>query len=136
MSDKFAVIPSVPPPGWERETPKYRVGFAVRPSPNSRFKNEPPFSSCSDTDVWQYAERVHDQGEIIETRLWPHASFAPLNYSAKKVLDFFKARLKSRLPRSPWHGDRIRLDDGLTGSAIVPTVVKPTPFDTRPQSAA
>ena len=105
MSDQFALILSNLPPDWQHETPKYRVGFAVRPSPNSRFKNEPPFSSCSDTDVWQYAERVHARGEIIETRLWPHASFAPLNYSAKKVLAFFNASPKSRLPLSPWHAE-------------------------------
>lgn len=39
----------------------------------------------------------------------------PLNYGAGKVLDFFNSRQKSRLPRSPWRGDRIVLDDGLTG---------------------
>jgi hypothetical protein len=105
---------SAPPPGWEREVPRYRVTRDIHPSPNSRHRFEPPFASLSDSSVWQYAERDYKAGEI-ETRDWPHPSFRPLNYSAGKVLDFFNTRQKSRLPRSPWAGDRIRLDDGLTG---------------------
>jgi hypothetical protein len=50
-------------------------------------------------------------GEIVEAREWPHPSFHPLNYSAAKVLDLFNTRMKSRLQRSPWRGDRLRLDD-------------------------
>jgi len=50
-------------------------------------------------------------GEIVEAREWPHPSFHPLNYSAAKVLDFFNTRMKSRLQRSPWRGDRLHLND-------------------------
>jgi hypothetical protein len=106
---------ALPPPGWEREVPRYRVTRDIHPSPNSRHRFEPPFASLSDSNVWQNAERDYKAGEEIETRDWPHPSFRPLNYSAGKVLDFFNTRQKSRLPRSPWIGDRIRLDDGLTG---------------------
>ena len=72
-------------------------------------------------------------GEVIETREWPHASFRPLNYGAKKVLDFFNLQMKSRLPRSPWYGDRLRLDNGLSDTTI-PSVTPPQlqPMDLRP----
>jgi len=105
----------MPPPGWERETPKYRATRDIHPSPNSRHHLEPPFASLSDSDVWQYATRPIEAREEIESKGWPHPSFMPLNYGAGKVLDFFNSRQKSRLPRSPWRGDRIVLDDGLTG---------------------
>jgi hypothetical protein len=29
----------------------------------------------SDSDVWQYSERVMTAGEVIGTREWPHPSF-------------------------------------------------------------
>jgi hypothetical protein len=103
------------PPGWEREIPKYRVARGLQPAPKARFRFEPPFSTISDSDVWQYGAQPVKAGEEIETREWPHPSFRPLNFSAGRVLDFFNSRMKSRLPRSPWAGDRIRLDDGLTG---------------------
>jgi hypothetical protein len=106
---------SAPPPGWERETPKWRASRAVYPSPNSRHKLESPFASLSDPDVHQFATRPINAGEEFSSREWPHPSFIPLNYSARKVLDFFTTRQKSRLGRSPWQGDRIVLDDGLTG---------------------
>ena len=96
----------------------------LRPSPNSRHRFEPPFETIFDPDVWQYCEKPLKAGEIIETREWPHSSFHPLNYGAGKVLDFFNNRTKSRLPRSPWYDDRIRLDDGLTGLAHV-EIVRP-----------
>jgi hypothetical protein len=122
-----------PPPGWERETPKYRVIRDIHPAPKARFRFEPPFTNCSDSDTWQYGTRTMKAGEIIETREWPHPSFFPLNYGAKKVLDFFATRQKSRLARSPWEGDRLRLDDGLTGTTVV-KVVPPQlqPMDLRP----
>lgn len=104
-----------PPPGWERETPKYRATRDIHPTTKARFRLEPPFASLSDSDVWQYGEQPIKAGEILETRAWPHPSFRPLNYGAGKVLDFFNSRQKSRLPLSPWRGDRIVLDDGLTG---------------------
>jgi hypothetical protein len=136
-TNRHAAIPTAPPPGWERETPKYRVSIkgGVHPSPNSRFRLEPPFSSCSDSNVWQYCERPHAQGEIIETRDWPHASFTPLNYAAKKVLDFFNSRPKSYLQRSPWADGRIRLEDRMTGT--LPRHVAPPQLqkmDLRPAS--
>ncbi|MBR0974092.1 hypothetical protein [Bradyrhizobium japonicum] len=126
------------PVGWDRETPRYRVTIqgGVYPSPNSRFRFEPPFASCSDNSVWQYAARPHNQGEIIETREWPHASFCALNYAAEKVLDYFRNHSKSRLPRSPWQDGRVRLSDGLSGSGIQPIEVRPEKFDARPSAVA
>jgi hypothetical protein len=134
-TNRQTAIPNEPPPAWEREVPKFRVTIkgGVYPSPNSRFRFEPPFTSCSDSNVWQYATRPLPEGEIIEIRDWPHPSFHPLNYAAKKVLDFFTTRMKSRMQRSPWAGDRIRLDDGLTGAGV-PSIVPPQlqPINPRP----
>jgi hypothetical protein len=125
IADKRQAIPTTPPPGWEREVPKYQVTIkgGVYPSPNSRFRFEPPFTSCSDSNCWQYADRPFKEGEIISTTEWPHASFHPLNYSAKKVLDFFNSRPKSYLQRSPWAGNQIRLEDRMSGS--LPRYVRP-----------
>jgi hypothetical protein len=106
---------SAPPPGFEREVPRYRVSRYVYPSPNSRHRFEPPFASISDNNVWQFAERSFEAGEIIETKSWPHQTFIGLNFSAQKTLEYFNSRQKSRLPHSPWQVDRIVLDDGLTG---------------------
>jgi hypothetical protein len=111
-----AIMSALPPPGWEREVPRYRVTRDIHPSPNSRHRFEPPFASLSDSGVWQYGAQPIKAGEIIETREWPHPSFHALNYGAGKVLDFFNMRQKSRLPRSPWQGNRLVLDDGLTGT--------------------
>jgi hypothetical protein len=111
-----------PSPGWECETPKYRVVRDIHPAPKARFRVEPPFAEVWDSDTWQYGERELKAGEVIETREWPHPSFRPLNYGAEKVLEFFGLEMKSRLPRSPWHGDRLRLDNGLTGTTIVDVV--------------
>jgi hypothetical protein len=107
---------ATPHPGWEREVPRYRVTREVHPAEKDRFRFEPPFAMMSSSDVWQYAERPFEAGEIIETTAWPHASFRPLNFAAARVLDFFNTRQKSRLPRSPWGSDRLVLDDGLTGN--------------------
>lgn len=104
-----------PPPGWERETPKYRASRNIEPAQKERFRFEPPFGTGFASDVWQYGERPYKRGEIIETRSWPHESFEPLNYSAEKVLEFFKSRMKSRMTLSPWFGDQVRLDDGMSG---------------------
>jgi hypothetical protein len=107
-----------PLPGWERETPKYRVTRDIQPAEKARLRSEPPFAEVWDSDRWQYGTRILKAGEIIETREWPHASFRPLNHSAKMVLDFFRLQMKSRLPRSPFQGDRLRLDNGLTGNTV------------------
>jgi hypothetical protein len=106
---------SAPPPGWEREIPKYRAPRDIRPAPKARFRFEPPFSTIWDVDVWQYGVQPIKAGEIVETKDWPHPSFHPLNYGAGKVLDFFNSRMKSRLPRAPWRADQLVLDDGLAG---------------------
>jgi hypothetical protein len=108
-----------PPPGWEREVPKYRVTRDVHPLPQQRSRFEPPHAMISDNDAWQYAERPVKAGDIIDTKEWPHPSFAPLNYGAERVLEFFNSRMKSRLTTSPWYGDGLRLDDGLTGNIIM-----------------
>jgi hypothetical protein len=117
-------IPATPPPGFERETPKYRVIRETFPAEKARFRTEPPFASASDASTWQYGERILKAGEIVETRDWPHPLFFPLNYAAKKVLDFFNSRQKSRLPRSPYDAvGQLRLDDGLIGT--MPKIVAP-----------
>jgi hypothetical protein len=122
-----------PPLDWERETPKYRATRDIQPAQNPRYRSEPPFAKVFDSDIWQYSERPIKSGELIETKFWPHPSFRPLNFSAGRVLDFFNARQKSRLPRSPWYIDHIRLDDGLSGP-IIPDVRPPQmqPVDLRP----
>ena len=102
-------------PGWEREVPKYRLSRAVRPSPNFRHRHESPFSSFSENDIWQQADREYKAGEIVETKSWPGPGFHPLNYSAEKVLEFFNSAPKSRLGLSPWRDDRLVLDDGMGG---------------------
>ena len=86
---------SAPPPGWQFEQPRFRATRDLRPSPNGRHKFEPPFASISDNSVYQFATQPIKAGEEIETKSWPHESFFPLNYSAKKVLDFFNSRPKS-----------------------------------------
>jgi hypothetical protein len=106
---------SAPTEDWKHEVPRYRATRDVHPSPNSRHRFEPPFASLSDSSVWQFAERPIKARDEIETRSWPHESFWPLNEAAKRTLDFFNSRQKSRLGRSPWRVDRIVLDDGLTG---------------------
>jgi hypothetical protein len=92
---------------WDKEIPRYRTTRAVHPSPLTRHATETPWSSCSDNDCWQYAEKHLAAHEEIYTTSWPHASFQPLNESARRVHDFFLTREASRMPRSPWLRDAI-----------------------------
>ena len=108
--------PVSPPPGWQFQVPQYRASRDIEPAEKVRFRYEPPFSRMADNNIWQYAHKSVERGEVIATRFWPHESFIPLNYSAARVLEFFNTRQKSRLPWRPWQFDRVRLDDGLTGS--------------------
>ena len=117
-ADKEWSFHKPPPPGWEREIPKYRATRDVHPAPKARFRFEPPFASITDSDEWQYGTRAIEAGEIVETKDWPHPSFIPLNYGAEKVLAFFNSQMKSRMQRSPWNGDCLRLDNGLFGNVI------------------
>ena len=134
-TDDRKPIPNLPPLDWKREIPKYRISRDTKPAPKERFRFEPPFSSGSESDVWQYGERVHKAGEVIETTFWPNpGTMTPLNFSAREVISFFTSRQKSRLPRSPWANDQVRLDDGLGGPAPMPGPVRPEPFDMRPAS--
>ena len=124
-----------PPPGWEREVPKYRVRFDVGPTALARFRFEPPHDVGA--NIWQYADRVYKANEEIATKSWPHPSFVPLNYGAEKVLEFFNTRSKSRLTTAPWHIDRLRLDDGMTGTiAIVDMSRMPKPAAAPPPQPA
>ena len=66
-TDDRKVIPAIPPLNWKKEIPKYRISRETKPAPKERFRFEPPFSSGSESDVWQYGERVNNAGEIIET---------------------------------------------------------------------
>jgi hypothetical protein len=104
-----------PPPNWDREIPKYRATRDLRPAPKARFRFEPPFTTLWDIDVWQYGEKLVARGDEISTTAWPHPSMRPLTFGAEKVLEFFKASMKSRLPSSPWYQGRLRLDNGLSG---------------------
>ena len=122
-----------PPPGWDRIIPSYKVVRALRPASRPRYRTECPFESLSDNSCWQFGDRELVAGEIIETKFWPHPSFLPQNYSAEKVLAFFNGAMKSRLGRTPWVGDRIVLNDGLSGTLLSGVQSpKPEPFDTRP----
>jgi hypothetical protein len=114
-----------PPDGWEKIIPKYRVRFDVGPTALARFRLEPPQDMGA--NIWQYSDRdrVYKANEEITTKSWPHPSFVPLNYGAEKVLEFFNTRSKSRLTTSPWHIDRLRLDDGMTGTIVVIDVPPP-----------
>jgi hypothetical protein len=84
---------SEPPPGWQREVPRYRATRDIHPSPNTRHRFEPPFAAVWDDDMWQYGTQPIAAREEIETREWPHPSFRPLNYSAgRKQLAIAAAR--------------------------------------------
>lgn len=108
--------PSPCPPAWSREVPRYRTSMDLAPSQYARHRQEPPFTSSTDANMWQYAERPIAAGEELETTLWPHASMIPLNESARRILEFFKSHQKSRMPQSPWRAGRLFLEDGLSGA--------------------
>jgi hypothetical protein len=132
-TDTRQPIPAIPPLNWRREVPKYRISRETKPAPKQRFRFEPPFSSSSESDVWQYGERIHKDGEIIETTEWPNpGTMTPLNYSAREVMAFFTSRQKSRLPRSPWADDQVRLDDGLSNALPKIGAPRVQPMDLRP----
>src|ERR1700688_4116102 len=108
-------IPPAPPLNWRKEMPVYRVRAETRPAPKTRFRFEPPFSQVMNPNEWQFGERIHKAGEIIATTEWPCAgTMTPLNYSAREVMDYFTSRQRSRLARSPWFDDQVRLQDGLS----------------------
>jgi hypothetical protein len=132
-ADDRKPIPTVPPLNWRREVPKYRVSRETKPALKKRFTFEPPFSSGSESDVWQYGERVHKAGEIIETTEWPNpGTMIPLNYSARQVMEFFTSRQKSRLGRAPWRDGQVFLDDGLSNPLPKIVAPKPEPVRTEP----
>jgi hypothetical protein len=132
-TDDRKPIPNLPPLDWKRTIPKYRISRETLPSPKERHRFEPPFSSTSDASVWQFSDRIYRAGEVIQTTEWPNpGTMTPLNYSARQVMEYFTSRQKSRLPRSPWFGDQVRLDDGLGGPAPMPRPVRPARFDMAP----
>jgi hypothetical protein len=122
-------IPTTPPLNWRKEMPVYRVRAETRPAPKTRFRFEPPFAQIMDSSEWQYGERIHKAGEIIATTFWPNpGTMTALNYSARQVLAFFGSAPKSRLARSPWFDDQVRLQDGLSSDGppkIAPPKVQP-----------
>jgi hypothetical protein len=124
----------LPPPGWEFIVPRYRLTRDLQPASRARYRFEPPFESMSDNSSWQFGEHPLEAGDIIESKSWPHPSFHPQNYSAERVLSYFIGAMKSRLPLSPFRGDRIVLADGISGALPVDVraAPKPAPFDTRP----
>lgn len=129
-TDDRKPIPNLPPLNWRREVPKYRISRETKPALKERFRFEPPFSSGSESDVWQYGERIHSAGEVIETTFWPNpGTMTGLNFSAREVLSYFSGRQKSRLPRSPWFDNQVRLEDGLGGP--LPQIKAPQPEPVR-----
>ena len=123
-TDDRKPIPATPPRDWELEIPRYKVVREMHPSPKPRHRLEPPFSTTTDSDMYQYATREMKAGEIVETREWPHASFFPLNIVAKRIINYFNSRQKSRLARSPYDArGQLQLQDGLTGG--LPKIVAP-----------
>ena len=133
-TDDRKVIPNLPPLNWKREIPKYRISRETKPAPKERFRFEPPFSSGSESDVWQYGQRIHKAGEVIATTFWPNpGTMTALNYSARQVLAFYGSAPKSRLARSPWFDDQVRLQDGLSSDGP-PQIAAPQvqPMDLRP----
>jgi hypothetical protein len=107
---------AAPPPGWEREVPRYQVLRPVRQSPNDNHKHLPPPSYCSDDCIWMYADREYAAGEVVETKFWPHGSFVGLNHVARQILSFLNSAPKSRLGRSPYNSrGELSLETGLTG---------------------
>jgi hypothetical protein len=125
-TDDHKPIPAIPPLNWRREVPKYRISRDTKPAAKERFRFEPPFSSGSESDVWQYGEKIWPAGSVIETTEWPNAgTMTPLNYSARQVMEFFTSRQKSRLPRSPWFDNQVRLEDGLGNGP--PKITAPQP---------
>jgi len=116
---------SAPPSNWEQIVPRYRVVRDVHPSAKARFRFEPPFAQIMDSDEYQYGERVYEAGEEVATKAWPHPSWRPLNFTAEKILSFFNAEMKSRLPLSTYdHSGRLRFDNGLSDCPAI--------FDVRP----
>src|ERR1700722_10757131 len=125
-ADDRKSIPVIPPLGWRREVPKYRISRETLPAQKARFRFEPPFASCSEANIWQYGEKIWPAGSVIETTEWPNpGTMTPLNFSAREVLNYFTSRQKSRLPRSPWANDQVRLEDGLGGPQ--PKITAPQP---------
>ena len=127
-------IPTTPPLNWRKEMPLYRVRAETRPAPKTRFRFEPPFAQIMDSSEWQYGERVWPAGSVIATDQWPCAgTMIALNYSAQRVLAFFGSAPKSRLARSPWFDDQVRLEDGLSSDGP-PKIAAPQvqPMDLRP----
>jgi hypothetical protein len=122
------------PLGWEFEVPRYRVTRDLKPAQKARFRFEPPFSETWESDCWQYGEKPLTCGAEISTTDWPHSSMRPLNFSAEKVLAFFNGAMKSRLTVSPWHGDQVRLDNGLSNVPMLTEVKSPKlqPMNLRP----
>jgi hypothetical protein len=119
-----AVIPNIPPIGWRKEMPVYRVRAETRPALKSRFKFENPFAQIMDPSEWQYGEKVWPAGSVIETDQWPCVgTFVPLNYSAREILFYFNGHQKSRMQRTPWRDGQVCLEDGISG--IMPTIKGP-----------
>jgi hypothetical protein len=122
-----------PPPNWDRELPLYRLTRDLQPAQKPRFRHEPPFSETWESDVWQYGEKFLARGTEITSIAWPHPSMRGLTFGAEKILQFYTASMKSRLPVSPWHEGRIRLDNGLSDApGIVVRAPKLQPMNLRP----
>jgi hypothetical protein len=135
-TDDRKPVPNLPPLDWKRTIPKYRISHETLPAPKSRFKFEPPFAQISDASTWQYGEKIWPANSVIETTFWPNpGTMTPLNFSAREVLNYFTTHQKSRLPRSPWADDQVRLDDGLSNPLPKIGLQQLQPVDLAPQQA-
>ena len=103
--------------GDDAEIPKYRASRAVEPSPNARYRLEPPLARIFD-DSWQYGIVPVARGEIVVSTAWPHPGFVGLNDTGRRIQEYFQRAQKSRLPLSPWYEGRLRLDDGMSFGEI------------------
>jgi len=111
---------------WRRRRPKYRLIRDLKPPAKPRFALEKPWTETSEADVWQYLDRPLPAGTVIETTCWPHESLFAINEAARRVLEFYRSSVKSRLTRTPWMDGELRLSTGLEGPGV-PFVRPPAP---------
>jgi hypothetical protein len=113
------------------ELPRYRTTRDLRPPTFARVRFETPWVSSDSSDVHQYLEKPIAAGQIIENwTAWPHESWSGLNEPAKRILNFYRSALRSRLGISPYRNGELVLDDGVSGKAIshLPGPALPRPY--------
>ncbi|MBI3700582.1 MAG: hypothetical protein HY242_09100 [Afipia sp.] len=99
-----------PAPGWDRETPRYRVSSAepIGPALRAIDKGMQPYSFYAER-YWQYGDRVVEPGEEVATTMWPHLAFQPINDAAREIVKYFTSYTRSRMGTSPWKDGKVYL---------------------------